>query len=268
MTITEAELDPQRLEEATCRLTSIYAGSMLNYMIDIGHRTGLLVAATQGPATSEELANRAGLQERYVREWLGAMVTGDVFTYDPAAKTYELPAETGMVLTSGPLPFATFAGLQTHLGKHVHEVARAFRDGGGVPYSAYRPEFTDMMDQISRVYFDAALVDALLPAIPGLTDRLEAGGTVADFCCGTGHSLVVLARRFPASTFAGFDLDDGAIARARAEAAGSPGALSTVTSSKPASSSSWQARPCPNIVPMPAPSWASDTVMQCSVLMP
>jgi SAM-dependent methyltransferase len=118
------------------------------------------------------------------------------------------------------LPYASFAQLQTFLAKHVHEVARAFREGGGVPYAAYRPEFTDVMDSISRTYFDLALIDGCLPMVPGLTERLETGGTLADVCCGTGHALVVLGRQFPNSTFVGYDLDDAAIGRARAEAAG------------------------------------------------
>jgi len=220
MTVTETDFDPQAMEAAAGKVMSIYAGAMLNYMIDIGHRTGLLATAAQGPGTCEELAARAGLTERYVREWLAAMVTGGVFEYDPATKTYSLPAAEAAVLTGGPLPLATIAGLQTHLGKHVHEVARAFREGGGVPYSAYRPEFTDLMDAIGRTLYDTALVDAYLPMVDGLTEKLEAGATVADVACGTGHALVVLARQFPKSTFVGIDLDDGAIARARAEASG------------------------------------------------
>jgi SAM-dependent methyltransferase len=220
MTTTNTELDPGELEAWGERVLSIYSGSMLSYMIDIGHRTGLLAAASKGPATSVELAGRAGLAERYVREWLAAMVTGNVVDYQPATRTYTLPTACAAVLTGGPLPLATFAALNTHLGKHVHEVARAFQEGGGVPYAAYRPEFTDLMDAISRTYFDTTLIDGLLPVVPGLADQLEQGISVADVCCGTGHSLVVLAGQFPASTFVGYDLDEGAIGRARAEAAG------------------------------------------------
>ena len=218
--MTEVALDPQKIEAAAGRIMGLYVGSMLTYMIDIGHRTGLLATAAQGPGTAAELAARAGLTERYVTEWLGAAVTGGLFDYDPETRTYALPPETGAALTGGPLPLSTFAGLQTHLGKHVGDVARVFREGGGVPYSAFRPEFTDLMDQIGRAWYDCALVGEFLPGIEGLTATLEAGATAADFACGTGHALVVLARRFPASTFVGYDLDDGAIARARAEASG------------------------------------------------
>jgi SAM-dependent methyltransferase len=118
------------------------------------------------------------------------------------------------------MSLAPLAALSTHLGKHVHHVARVFRDGGGVPYAEYRPEFTDVMDAVSRVFFDGFLVDEWIPVVPGLVDQLRSGARVADVACGTGHALVLLARAFPASTFVGYDLDDGAVARARAEAAG------------------------------------------------
>src|SRR5438874_9105844 len=117
MSTTETAIDPAKVEEFFGQLLTIYTGSMLTYMIDIGHRTGLLATAAQGPGTSEELAARAGLTERYVREWLAAMVTGGVFEYDAPTRTYMLPAAAAAVLTGGPLPLAVMAGLQTHLAR-------------------------------------------------------------------------------------------------------------------------------------------------------
>ncbi len=67
------------------------------------------------------------------------------------------------------------AQINTHLGKHLHQVAAAFREGGGVPYSEFRPEFTDVMDSLSRGTFDELLVDAWLPLAPGLTEQLIHG---------------------------------------------------------------------------------------------
>ena len=126
-----ATLDPTEIEQFAGQLVSIYSGSMLNYMIDIGHRTGLFTAAAQGPATSQELADRAGLQERYVREWLGSMVTGSIFDYEPATATYTLPLSHAAMLTDGPMNLAPMAALGTHLGKHVHQVARVFERVAG-----------------------------------------------------------------------------------------------------------------------------------------
>ena len=101
-------------------------------------------------------------------------------------------------LTDGPMNLAPMALMGTHLGKHVHQVARAFREGGGVPYAEYRPEFTDVMDGISRVVYDAVLVDAV-PAAGRRARRRgsTAGIRVADVACGTGHALVVLGTRVP-----------------------------------------------------------------------
>jgi SAM-dependent methyltransferase len=87
-----------------------------------------------------------------------------------------------------------------------------------VPYSEFRPEFTDVMDAASRATFDELLVDHWLPLAPSLGDRLRRGARAADVGCGTGHSTVVLAAAFPASTVVGIDIAEDAIARAIEEA--------------------------------------------------
>jgi SAM-dependent methyltransferase len=218
-TDTIAAFDPAVAEAFGGRIMGILGGGLLNLMVDIGHRTGLFTAAAAGWATSDELAARAGLTERYVREWLGAMVTSGIVDYDTAADAYFLRPEHAALLVTptgvGPLAVTT-----TVLARHVDQVIAAFRDGGGVPYAAFTPEFTDAWDATGRGHFDAMLIDAYLPLAPGLSEKLAAGARAADFCCGTGHVLVLLATAFPASTFTGYDLDEHAIARARAEAAG------------------------------------------------
>lgn len=217
---TQAELDGTRIEAFAEQLFGFYTGGMLTYLIDIGHRTGLFDAAALGPATSTELADRAGLQERYVREWLGAMVTGRVVEYDPTAGSFHLPATHAACLTgTGAANLAPFAQLNTHLGAHVHQVADAFRAGGGVPYEEFRPEFTDVMDAVGRGGFDEVLMSEWIDLEPGVRDQLAAGARVVDVGCGTGHALVLLGGAFPASTFVGYDISQEAIDRGREEAA-------------------------------------------------
>ena len=218
-TLDRATFDGAKAEAFGGRMMPILTGSLLSSMVDIGHRTGLFAAAAEGRATSEQLAARAGLCERYVREWLGAMTTGGIVEYDQAAGTFLLPPEHAALLIS-PAGVGPLAVTNTVIAGHVHQIARAFREGGGVPYAAFSPEFTDAMDAIGRGLFDTMLVDGYLPLAPGLAETLTAGARVADVACGTGHALIILARAFPASTFTGYDLDEHAIARARAEAAG------------------------------------------------
>jgi SAM-dependent methyltransferase len=200
-------------------MLGIYSGGMLSSLVDLGYRTGLFDAAAEGPATSQELAERAGLQERYVREWLGGMTTGGIFTYDADSRTYSLPPEHAALLTGATMRnVAPMSRVITLLAGHVPAVADCFRRGGGVPYEAYRPEFTEVMDDTWRRIYDEQLVGGFLPYAPGLADRLAAGIRVADVGCGTGHAVNVLARAFPASAFVGYDLAGDAIDRARAEA--------------------------------------------------
>jgi SAM-dependent methyltransferase len=215
----EQLLDQRQVERFGTRLFEFCTGGLLAFMVDIGHRTGLFDAAAAGPATSRELAARAGLQERYVREWLGALTTGGVFGYDPATRSYTLPPEHAACLTgSTSMNLAPITQLNSHLGKHLHQVAHAFRHGSGVPYSEFRPEFTGIMDGLNRGLFDELLVDGILTAAAGLTERLRAGIRVADLGCGTGHAVNLMAHAYPASSFVGFDLAEDAIERARGEA--------------------------------------------------
>ncbi len=220
MATTTTPFDAARAEAFGGEIFGLYQGAMVTYMIDIGHRTGLFTAAAEGPATSKGLAVRAGLEERYVREWLGAMTTAHIFEYDPTSGVYELPPEHAACLTGdGSSNAARLSQFATHLGRFVQPVAGVFRDGGGIPYSEYVPEFTDVMDASSRNVFDEHLLDDLVPLIPDLPGRLAAGARVADVGCGTGHAIVVMARAYPASTFIGYDTSGPAIARARAEVA-------------------------------------------------
>lgn len=208
-------------EEFTERITAAIDGASLTLLLSIGHQTGLLdTMAGQAPATSEQIAEAAGLNERYVREWLAGMTTGRVVDYDPDTATYSLPAQRAKVLTraAGPDNLALVTLLVPVLAEVEQKIIGCFRAGGGLPYSEF-PRFHALMAEQSGVVYDTALVDVVLPLVDGLVERLRSGADVADFGCGSGHAINVMAQAFPASRFTGIDFSEQAIATGIAEAA-------------------------------------------------
>jgi 2-polyprenyl-3-methyl-5-hydroxy-6-metoxy-1,4-benzoquinol methylase len=214
-------VDEERVEAFAVRLMSMMDDASLALLTSVGHRTGLFDAmADLGPATSAEVARAAALDERYVREWLGGMTVGGFVEYDAAAHTYLLPTEHAAVTTkaAGPDNFAFFAQYVGLMGDIEPEIVRVFREGGGLPYSAY-PTFQQLQrDETARVY-DAALVDGILILVPGLVERLEQGIDVVDVGTGGGHAINVMARAFPRSRFLGVDISEEGIELGRVEAA-------------------------------------------------
>ena len=218
--MTTPELDMEKAEAFAGQMLSFLNGAGLTLMTSIGHQTGLFDAMSNlPPSTSKQIAQTSGLDERYVREWLGAMVTGKVVLYDSGDKTYSLPPEHAAFLTraAGPDNLGVFAQEVMLLTTVEEQVIQSFRSGGGVPYSAY-PRFQQLQAEGTRGVFDATLVQRTVPLIPGLLDRLHAGIDVADFGCGQGHAINVMAQAFPNSRFVGFDFSEEGVAAGRAEA--------------------------------------------------
>jgi SAM-dependent methyltransferase len=213
------ELDSKRVQQFARTLFGHYTSGILTLMVDIGHKNGLFEALAAGPTTSRQLAERAQRDERYVREWLGAVVTGGLVDYEPATETFALPPEHAACLT-GPSSrnLAGNSQVLAMLARRLGRVAECFRKGGGVSYAEFRPDFTEYQDVSWRLLYDGLLIKGFLPAARGLPERLAAGISVADIGCGTGHAVNLMARAYPASTFVGYDLGEDAIARARAEA--------------------------------------------------
>lgn len=208
-------------EEFAGRMVGALDSASLAILLSIGHQTGLLDTMAGLPAaTSAEVAEAAGLNERYVREWLGGMTTGQVVEYDAGTATYSLPAHRAGVLTraAGPDNLALVATFIPLLSEVEQKIIGCVRAGGGLPYSEF-PRFHALMAQMSGVVFDAALIDVVLPLADGLVERLRSGAEVADFGCGSGHAINLMARAFPASRFTGVDFSDEAIATGRDEAA-------------------------------------------------
>jgi SAM-dependent methyltransferase len=210
--------DAEAVQAFAGRLLGIYTGSVLAKLIRIGFATGLLEASATAPQSSDQLAASLGLNERYVREWLAGMAAGGILSYDPAACTYLLPPEHAVLLTgTGARNLAPTATLVEHFGRHLPALEGCFRTGGGIPYEAFRPQFTDAMDDAWRRIYDEQLVNGFLAAAPEVGARLARGCRAADIGCGTGHAINVMARAFPDSSFTGYDLAEDAIARAREE---------------------------------------------------
>lgn len=204
------------------RLVGLIDGACAVLMTSIGHQTGLFeaLAAAAEPGTSQEIAEAAGLDERYVREWLAAMTTARVVEHDPATQSYQLPAEHAASLTeaAGPDNLARLTQYLGLLAEVEQPIVECFRAGGGVSYDRF-PRFHRIMAEDSAAVTDAALLDLVLPLVPGAAERLAAGADVADIGCGQGHAVNVLARAFPRSRFTGFDFSEEAVTAARAEAA-------------------------------------------------
>jgi SAM-dependent methyltransferase len=166
------------------------------------------------------LSQRANLHERYVREWLGAMTTSGVYQYDVETAQYTLPAEHALLLTgSNARNLGPISRIVNLLGEQLSTLIERFEDGGGIPYDAYRPDFTHSLDDVWRRVYDEQLANGFLGSINGLNESLTAGIRVLDIGCGTGHALNLLAQAYPKSTFVGYDLAEDAIALAKTEGA-------------------------------------------------
>lgn len=219
--MTTQTFDQARAEAFAGKMIGVLNHASLALMASVGHQVGLFdTLADLPPATSECIAREAGLQERYVREWLGAMVTGRLVEYDPAGGTYTLPAEHAACLTraAGSNNLAAPCQIIPLLAQVEEQLIASFRHGGGVPYAAY-PRFQQLMAEDSATVHDAALIEAILPLVPGLPERLETGIDVLDVGCGSGHAINLMASAYPNSRFTGFDISEEGIRAAREEAA-------------------------------------------------
>ena len=187
----DRSLDEAKVKAFTQRMITHFTGASAVLMVEVGRQAGLFEAmAGMAPATSVAIAERTGLTERYVREWLGAMVCSRIVEYDPAARTYALPPEHAPLVTGeGSRNLSTLAAMFPLLSRVVPELLEAFRRGGGVPYGRFQPDFTGLMDGRSRPRYRELLFPKYLGSVEGLVGRLEAGARVADIGCGTGFCV-------------------------------------------------------------------------------
>jgi len=207
-------------EEFADRVVRLLNDGALSLMLSIGHQAGLFdTMSGLPPSTSQQIADAAGLNERYVREWLGALTAGKIVRYDANDDTYVFPLEHAACLTraAGPENLAVQSQYIPLLAAVQPEILECFRKGGGVPYEAF-DDFHRIVAEESGSAHDVALIDTTLPLVPGLVERLTQGIDVLDVGCGSGHALNLMAAAFPSSRFRGYDFSLEAIECGRAEA--------------------------------------------------
>jgi 2-polyprenyl-3-methyl-5-hydroxy-6-metoxy-1,4-benzoquinol methylase len=215
------DLDRERVARFGERMTGILNGGMLSLMTSIGHQTGLFeVMATLEPETSDRIAAVAGLNERYVREWLDTMVAGRIVDYSPNDRTYVLPAEHAALLTraAGPENLAVLAQTVPLLAEVHKGIVHSFRRGGGVFYDQFQ-EFMAVWASLNEKRFENTLVSRIVPLRAEIARALEAGIDVLEIGCGEGHSTNLLAAAYPRSRFTGYEFRREAVEEAAAKAA-------------------------------------------------
>src|SRR5215472_5751353 len=217
---TQQTIDQTKTEAFVGKVLADTAGLAVTVMSSIGDRLGLFKQLAQAPATSEELAERAQVNERYAREWLSAMASAGYLDYNPAARRFTLPPEHIPVLAQegGPVFFGGVQEELVGLARPVNQLMQAFRSGGGVPMEAYDPSAWEGLTRFTSGWFENLLVPVWLPAMPEVQAKLERGALVADVGCGQGKALIKLAQTYPQSRYIGYDSFAPSIKQARANA--------------------------------------------------
>jgi SAM-dependent methyltransferase len=211
------EPDMDKLNELVGKLVGDLGAAMTGASILLGDRLGLYKAMADGtPMTSAEIAKKAGLHERYVREWLSAQAASGYIDYQANKNTFSLSPEQAMAFAEEGSP-AFFAGAfdivqATYLDEP--KVAEAFRTGKGVGWHDHSKCLFSGTERFFRPGYNANLVPNWIPALDGVEAKLKAGAKVADVGCGHGASTIVMAQAYPKSEFFGFDYHVPSIERA------------------------------------------------------
>ena len=217
-----AELNEDRLHEFVGKMLGDLGGAMSVPTARIGFRLGLFDALHEkGPATPAELAERAGgLAERYVREWALAQASNGFITLDAASGKFSLSPEQAMVfgVKDSPVYLAGAFDLAASMVESQDKVEHAFRTGEGVDWGDFGGCLFCSVGAFFRPNYVNSIVQAWLPALDGVEDKLKAGAKVADIGCGVGFSTLLMAKAYPESEFVGFDFHEGSIAEARKHA--------------------------------------------------
>lgn len=207
---------PDALKDYAKNVFGALGGAMTSAMICLGDRLGLYrIMAGAGPLTSAQLAEKTGLSERWLREWLYQQGAAGVLQHSDGDR-FELPPEGAAVLAAELHPAfggGFFGGLPAQMAM-VDQLPEAFRSGLGLPYDAHGEEGARGIERGLAPWFKALLVPMVIPRLEGLEAQLREGIAVADVGCGAGVALIELAKAFPASEFHGYEISAHALDRA------------------------------------------------------
>ena len=190
-------------------------------MVRMGDKLGLYKALNEeGPMTPAELASKANVAERYVREWLSHQAASGYLEYDSATGKFTLPPEQAMVFAEpdSPVYLQSAFDMVAVMLDNQKLVEPAFRSGKGVGWGDQSQCLFCTTGRFFRTGYQHNLVSSWLPALDGVTAKLESGATVADVGCGHGFSTIVMAKAYPKSTFVGYDFHPDSVEQARVHA--------------------------------------------------
>jgi SAM-dependent methyltransferase len=210
-------VDPDKVARFALRVWSYKQGEMVSLLIHLGDRLGLYRALDgAGAVSAEELADRTGLDSRWLREWLRGNAAAELLSSEDGER-FELTPVGAMVLTreEDSLQFAAGAFGPPPEPALLEGLADAFRTGIGLPYDSHGPAGVHVTERMLGPWARLSLVPTIIPALDGVHERLASGTLVADVGCGAGVALTALAQTYPRSTFHGYELSRRAVERAR-----------------------------------------------------
>jgi 2-polyprenyl-3-methyl-5-hydroxy-6-metoxy-1,4-benzoquinol methylase len=214
-------LDWGKVKEFAGLMTNDLGAAMQGALSYIGDRLDLFKSlADAGAVTCSEFAARTGLNERYLREWLGAMTAAKYIDYDSATGRYTMPPEHAMILANEDSPFYMGGFLQMIVPEvgMAPKLIESFRTGRGIPQSEYPAEVFEAIERGSAPMYKHSLIRKWMPAMPQVVEALNAGGSALDVGCGSGRAVIALAQSYPKAKLFGYDGHPGSIERARANA--------------------------------------------------